>query len=345
MSGMELDCLEALPIYLGGKRKLCPAIFRAISDAGFPPARGHVLCDAFAGGCSVALTGKRLGYSVIANDSSLRSYAVARALVENDRIQLDESDVAIALEQDVAGWWLPPVKDLPWPDGARELLAQIAKASLVYEDEAKRALMRTLMLKTAIRLSMWGQVRSEGVSHARRGQWDAMTRTQIDRVPALTRPRAMMMKALKSMHQGVFANGQRNLAFQKDVLGLLGELASGVDVLYLDPPYPETETYERNYWALDGILEDATPPKGPSRFSRVGGWRHLGDVFDAAADVPVWVLSISGKGVDPQELAELMQERGRVVETHAIRYGHITSKENQHSKATSQEHILVGAAS
>lgn len=343
MPKSALSCLDSLPQYLGSKRELGPAIFTAISQAGYPAGHGHVLIDAFAGGCSVSLTGKALGYQVVANDCSLRSYAVARAFIQNDRVSLDESDVAQALAQDVRDWWLPPVKDLPWPEGAREVLAQISKAALSYADPAKVALMQALMLKTATRLSMWGQVRSEGVSHARKGQWDAMTRTQIDRVPALMRPRAMMMRALKAMRQGVFSNGRKNVALDRDVLNLLDSSDGIADVLYLDPPYPETETYERNYWALDGMLENQTPPKEPSRFSRAGGWRHLGEVFDAACEIPVWVLSISGKGVEPQELAELMQERGRAVEMHAIRYGHITSKENEHSKASSHEHILVGA--
>lgn len=341
MPKSALPCLDALPQYLGSKRELVQPIFKAISGAGFPPGEGHVLCDAFAGGCSVSLAGKRLGYSVIANDSSTRGYSVARAFIENDRTTLDESDVKVVLDTDAHGWWLPPVKDLPWPDGARELLAQIVKASHIYENPAKRALMQTLMLKTATRLSMWGQVRSEGVSHARKGEWDAMTRTQIDRVPALTRPRAMMLRALKAMEPGVFSNGLENRARQEDVLSLLDRTAGTVDVLYLDPPYPETETYERNYWALDGILENQAPPKEPSRFSKAGGWRHMGDVFDAASNAAAWVLSISGKGVEPEQLAELMRERGRTVDIHAIRYGHITSKENDTTKATSTEHILV----
>jgi hypothetical protein len=341
MPKSALACLDALPQYLGSKRELTPAIFRAVGLAGFPPGRGHVLLDAFAGGCSVALTGKALGYQVIANDVSLRAEAVGLAFVENDRVRPSTEDVGVALETGVEDWWLPPVKDLPWPDGARELLAQIAKAAMSYEDPARRALMRALMLKTATRLSMWGQVRSLGVSHARREQWDAMTRTQIERVPALTRPRSMMLKALKAMQQGVFSNGYENRMLRYDVLDVFDADLPIADVLYLDPPYPETETYERNYWALDGILENAAPPQGPSRFSRAGGWRHLGDVFDAAGDITVWVVSVGGKGVDPEELAEMARERGRVVKQHAIRYGHITSKENEETKATSHEHILV----
>jgi hypothetical protein len=52
-------------------------------------------------------------------------------------------------------------------------------------------------------------------------------------------------------------------------------------------------------------------------------------------------VSVGGKGVEVDELAELMRERGRQVKTHAIRYGHITSKENDQTKATSHEYILV----
>lgn len=344
MPKSALACLDSLPQYLGSKRELTPAIFRAVSLAGYPPGRGHVLLDAFAGGCSVALTGKALGYRVIANDLSFRSHAVGNAFVANDRVRLAREDVGVALETRISDWWLPPVKDLPWPDGARELLAQIAKAANSYEDEAKRSLMRALMLKTATRLSMWGQVRSLGVSHARQGEWDAMTKTQIDRVPALTRPRAMMLKALKVMEQGVFANGQQNVMLGYDALEVFAAIRASdlpsADVLYLDPPYPETETYERNYWALDGILANAAPPTDPSRFSRAGGWRHLGAIFDEAEEVPLWVISVGGKGVDPEELADMARERGRRVEQHAIRYGHITSKENEKTKATSHEYIL-----
>jgi hypothetical protein len=333
--------LDALPQYLGSKRELGPAIFRAITEAGFPPGEGYVLCDAFAGGCSVSLTGKRLGYRVLANDVSHRSEAVGQAFVANDSVKLTKDDIAIALDQSIRDWWLPPVKDLPWPDGARELLAQIAKAAGEFQSPAKAALMRALMLKTATRLSMWGQVRSLGVSHARQGEWDAMTRTQIDRVPALTRPRKMMLLALAAMEQGIFPNGHENAMFNLDVLALFDALPEAPDVLYLDPPYPETETYERNYWALDGILQNEAPPTGPSRFSRAGGWRHMGDIFDSAGEIPAWVTSVGGKGVEVEELAELMRERGRQVQTHAIRYGHITSKENDETKATSHEYILV----
>lgn len=341
MPKSALACLDALPQYLGSKRELGPAIFKAIAEAGFPAGQGYVLCDAFAGGCSVSLTGKRLGYRVMANDVSRRSEAVGKAFVENDRVKLTEEDVALALEQDVRDWWQPPVKDLPWPDGARELLAQIAKAADEFESPAKGALMRSLMLKTATRLSMWGQVRSLGVSHARQQQWDAMTRTQIERVPALTRPRRMMTLALKAMSAGVFGNGYDNRMYRGDVLNLFDAVEEQPDVLYLDPPYPETETYERNYWALDGILQNEAPPTGPSRFSRAGGWRHLGEVFEAAAHIPAWVVSAGGKGVEVEELAELMRESGKTVQTHAIRYGHITSKENDATKATSHEYILV----
>jgi D12 class N6 adenine-specific DNA methyltransferase len=341
MPKSALACLDALPQYLGSKRELARPIFTAMSEAGYGPGGGFVLCDAFAGGCSIALTGKRLGYRVMANDSSQRSEAVGKAFVENDSVQLTKEDVALALDQSIRDWWLPPVKDLPWPDGARELLAQIAKAAGTFENPAKAALMRSLMLKTATRLSMWGQVRSLGVSHARQGEWDAMTRTQIDRVPALTRPRRMMLLALAAMEQGVFPNGYANRMYRSDVLGMWDKLAEQPDVLYLDPPYPETETYERNYWALDGILANEAPPTDPSRFSRAGGWRHLADVFESAAHVPCWVVSVGGKGVEVEELAELMREGGKTVQTHAIRYGHITSKENEETKATSHEFILV----
>src|SRR5690349_256551 len=73
----------ALPPYLGGKRRLCPAIFREI-DRVLPREHwpGLTLLDAFQGGGSVALYAKSLGFSVISTDIAARSIVIGRALIE-----------------------------------------------------------------------------------------------------------------------------------------------------------------------------------------------------------------------------------------------------------------------
>ena len=78
----QLRFLDALPPYFGGKRKLLDPVAKALP----PPTEARVLVDAFLGGGSVSLWGKRRGYRVIANDIAERSVIVGRALIENDRV-------------------------------------------------------------------------------------------------------------------------------------------------------------------------------------------------------------------------------------------------------------------
>src|SRR5512143_1773061 len=79
----------ALPPYLGGKRRLCPRIFREI-DALVP--RRHwadlTFLDAFLGGGSVSLFAKAQGFSVVSTDIAARAITIGDALIENGRVRI-----------------------------------------------------------------------------------------------------------------------------------------------------------------------------------------------------------------------------------------------------------------
>jgi adenine-specific DNA methylase len=85
---------SALYPYLGGKRRLCPLIFRevdrVVSRRLWPDL---TFLDAFLGGGSVALGAKAQGFKVIATDIAERSIVVGRALIENSRVRLNHEDV------------------------------------------------------------------------------------------------------------------------------------------------------------------------------------------------------------------------------------------------------------
>src|SRR2546422_11146794 len=90
----RLTMWSALPPYLGGKRRLCPLIFREIDQ--IIPRRswpGLTLLDAFLGGGSVSLYGKAQGFTVIATDIAERAMGIGHALIENSRVRLTREDV------------------------------------------------------------------------------------------------------------------------------------------------------------------------------------------------------------------------------------------------------------
>src|SRR5712691_1071058 len=93
-SRKRLTIWSALPPYLGGKRRLCPLIFREV-DRILPRRSWHDLTflDGFLGGGSVSLYAKAQGFRVIATDIAERSITIGRALIENSRVRLTREDV------------------------------------------------------------------------------------------------------------------------------------------------------------------------------------------------------------------------------------------------------------
>ena len=85
----KLSIWSALPPYLGGKRRLCPLIFREVDR--ILPRRlwaNLTFLDGFLGGGSVALYAKAQGFGVVACDIAERAVVVGQALVENNRVRL-----------------------------------------------------------------------------------------------------------------------------------------------------------------------------------------------------------------------------------------------------------------
>lgn len=333
--------LHALPVYLGGKRKLAQQIFRAIKEANPKAATSSTLLDPFAGACSISAIGKLLGYRVIANDTSLLSEAVGKALIENSSVQLERPDVELALSTDPGDRYLPPVKQLLWPDEARELITGMARAADEHEGD-KRWLLRALTTKTALTISMWGLPRMTVGSKVRDGRWDDLTTGQANALHYLTEPRAVALRAAEDLYGVVFTNGRRNEMHRSDVLDFLATHAAGADVAYLDPPYPGVEPYEANYGGLEGVLANGEVPEEGSRFSARQGWRFLEEVFEAAAEIPLWVLSLGNEAVTLEPLVALMEKHGRQVEARAVSYTHLAALSTAAKNARNEEYLLIG---
>src|SRR2546426_5049685 len=102
----KLAIWSALYPYLGGKRRLCPLIFREIDRV--VPRRlwsGLTFLDAFLGGGSVSLFAKAQGFKVVACDIAERAIVVGQALISNSRVKLTREDVLrlVAPSNDPAG--------------------------------------------------------------------------------------------------------------------------------------------------------------------------------------------------------------------------------------------------
>ncbi len=144
---------SALPPYLGGKRRLCPLIFREL-DRILPRRTWPSLTflDGFLGGGSVSLYAKAQGLRIVAADIAERAIVVGRALIENSRIRLTREDtLRIAAENGsspgrIEQSYVPDVFTLT----QARLLDRILLTANEARDATRGALLRLLAIRVAL---------------------------------------------------------------------------------------------------------------------------------------------------------------------------------------------------
>ncbi|MCK4414940.1 MAG: DNA adenine methylase, partial [Candidatus Eisenbacteria sp.] len=320
----KLAIWGSLAPYLGGKRRLCPTIFREIDR--IVPRRhwpGLVLLDGFLGGGAVSLFGKAQGLRIIATDIAERSVIVGQALIQNSRVILTREDVLrIAAPSDA-----PPgkVEETYTPDVFTIAQARVLDRALALagetRDVAKAALLRLLAIRVMLLAHPMSQVRAGNMAKVTDGQFDSVTQTCLPNYIAglrLTRVDRLWQLAQR-INGGVFAGTARVL--KTDILSVLSDIPASI--VYLDPPYPGTSSYEREYKVIDEILEGRSLPVSP--FSKTGGAALLDRVFEKARHIPVWALSLGNAEVTIAELEAKMRRHGRLVRSISIKYPHKAS--------------------
>lgn len=337
----KLAIWSALPPYLGGKRRLCPLIFREV-DRILPRARwrGLTFLDGFLGGGSVSLYAKAQGFRVVATDIAERSIVVGRALIENSRVRLSREDVlrVAAPSEDEPGrietGYAPGTFTCPQ---ARLLDRSLALAS-ESPDPAKAALLRLLAIRVALLAHPMSQVRAGTIHRLSSGEYESITESclyhYVDGL-RLTRPEKLWELACQ-INAGVF-QGQA-LVRKVNLLEALPSIQA--DVAYFDPPYPGVMSYEKEYRVIDEILEGASKTTSP--FTARDGASMLDTLFERATHIPVWLLSLGNAVVGIEELEAKMTRFGRETRAIALRYQHLPAVATEEKKRENREFLVVG---
>ncbi|KPJ59676.1 MAG: hypothetical protein AMJ46_10000 [Latescibacteria bacterium DG_63] len=332
--------LKALPPYFGGKRKLLGHIFKHLPK----PGEAGVFVDAFLGGGSVSLFAKARGYRVLCNDIALRSYVVGKALIENDRVKLSDVDVTrlFNVKQNGPGFveenFSPDVvttKHARFLDGAFEVARET--------DGMKHWLLLLLLARYVLRMRPMGNFGAKTiVRQMEEGKWEAMNPNYLRDVLARNicgHPRRVAEALRKHINKGVFSNGQRNKAHQKDVFEFLSETEG--DILYLDPPYAGTSSYESSLKALDSMLKGRLAQAEASVFSRAGALEALEKLFAASVRFPVWVISYGNAEIDLGTLSALVEKFKTDVRAEEFRYTHLTGLSSEEHREKNREFLIV----
>ena len=340
-SRKKLAMWSALPGYLGGKRRLCPLIFRELDR--ILPRRlwsGMTFLDGFLGGGSVSLFAKAQGLRVVAIDIAERSIAVGEALIANSRVKLIKDDVLrLAAPSDdppgrVERDYVPRVftrEQARFLDRALSLAQQSG-------DKAKGALLRLLAIRVALLAHPMSQVRAGTIHRLDTGEYESITESclyhYIDGL-RLTRP-GKLWKISQRINAGVFQG--EGCVFKANIIDILPELDA--DVAYFDPPYPGVMSYEKEYKIIDEILEGSSRPTSP--FTAKDGASMLDVVLERAKHIPVWLLSLGNAVVGVEELETKMVRFGRKTKSLTVKYQHLPAVATEKKKQENREFLVIG---
>lgn len=337
----EVQPSEALFPYLGGKRRLCPLIFREI-DRVLPREHwaGRAFLDGFLGGGSVSLRAKAMAFSVISCDIAARSVTIGDALIANSTVRLTMADIERALstaESEVevnARRFVPAV----FAPNVGLLLDRLLHAADTTPIRAKAALLRMLAIRVALLAHPMSQVRAGTAHRATTGEWEAITPSCLQHyVDALRLDTpAKLWHLARKTNAGVF-QGQGEVR-QGSVLDLLPSIHA--DVAYFDPPYSGVMSYEKEYKVIDEMLERTTRETSP--FTARDGASMIDVLLEQATHIPIWLLSFGNAVTSLEELETKMTRLGRQTKAIAIRYQHLPAISTEEKKATNREYLVIG---
>ena len=328
---------RSLPGYFGGKRRLCPLIFGPFSsvlpERGWPGLR---FVDPFLGGGSVSLYAKARGFHVVANDLALRSAVIGRALLANNTRRISASDVAQLLRPSACGnhqaeeRFVPSVFSRPHAQ-----LIDRALANLRSFDEPLRSLATLLLIKWILRIQPMSMLRGTDALAAFEGDLD---RVSPRRLRHYLESRELLsigawIRLADDVNAGVFPGAGE--VHQEDALTFLARAAG--DVVYLDPPYPRTTSYEHEYAVLDELLEGERRPV--SAFSR--SQDVLPSLLDACQHIPVWLISLNNAVLSLDGLEALVRRHRRYVTSITVPYRHLGSIASKEKNHANQEFIVL----
>lgn len=338
---MGWQSFSALPNYFGGKQRLCPTIFREIATV--YPSRTWpqlTLIDAFMGAGSVSLYGKAQGFKVLANDLAWRCYQVGKAVIENNSQKLIDQDLGLLFqernghEQFIEQHYVPHTFRLKVAEFLDKAFANLRDADL---GETHEALLYTALIRFILMIRPGGQMTNRAWStNLAAGDYDRITQGQLGRSIAYLEAIPVRMRRVQQHLNGGIFIGQARV-FQEDSLTWMPEQQA--DIVYLDPPYFGSTSYEANYYHLDCILEGKRLPRYQhSPFNRrETAWMSLVQMFEAVSHIPTWVFSFADNpdGFSKRQVCALIEDFDRIPRVVALQH--------RWSIATEMDHYEVGA--
>ncbi len=331
---------NALLPFPGSKRRLWPLISALIGQVRpIDQWPDLVLADAFLGAGNVALAAKTSGFgAVFANDIAERSLVAGRALIANPGTRLAPHRVLRLLQPAPKVARAEPSILQRIPEPARSALRgcwQHLHGGTFTGTELD--LMWLLVLKSLLRCFPMSLPSASDARHATAGDFDRVSYRRlgqyVDSASRVARPETLLRIA-RNINEAIVPGAAE--VHGLDVFEFLGRIDA--DVVYLDPPYGATQSYERAFALVDEFLGAAPPP--PSAFS--SRKPPLDDLLGACTHIPVLIFSINNTLLDEDGVRALVARHRRVERLVSVPYAHYRSVATAQKNRGNREFLVLG---
>lgn len=322
---------------------LVPQIFRCIP----PQEQAPVFADAFLGGGSVSMFAKAKGYRVIANDLAERSYIVGKALVENSETKLNKEDIVrlfqpIKTDRFVTGNYVGKMFNTKSAEFIDNFRAHIGKT----EHETKRYLLQLLLMKYCIILRPFGLFTSiKDIGLLERNEIEKALSHKSNRgrtINQIKNPLPILLHLKNQINNGVFSNGLSNQIHQGDVFDFIQKTKA--DIVYFDPPYSQSASYEETYKVLDSIVAGRLSKPNVSVFTKTDALKFQDDLYRRSDHIKHWVISMgqtaTGTGISPEELLEVVKRYRPKAEVKILDHRWVINNSTKKNQKDNIEYLI-----
>ncbi len=330
--------------FMGSKYALLPWIHSVLKDLDFDSA-----LDAFSGSGSVSYLLKAMGKRVVSNDFLTFCGAISTAIVENNHVRLDASDVELLTraDSDCAHFVESTFDGIFYTVEELRFLDHVAWNAKKLSNPYKRALAMSALVRACAKRQPRGVFTVAGDPERYKDGRRDLKLTLMDHFP----------EQVLAFNAAVFDNERRNTSRVGDVF----ELDLGEDLVYMDPPYvprADDNCYIKRYHFLEGlvtywegqeILEDSRVKKLKKRFTPFSYRRTAFDAFERLferfARANYLVLSYSSNGYpDLAQICDMLHKVKHHVEVHEHkhRYHFGTHAQVSETRACVDEYLIIG---
>lgn len=342
--------------YYGNKTKLLPFIEQVVKSTGVNGSSNFV--DLFSGTCSVGKHFKKLGYTVVANDTLEFSYVLSKTFIELNELPkfeklknyfniLGENQILFDFlnafdTNDIKSGFIFQNYS---PNGGRQYFSdenalKIDTFRILFHEWKKTELISELEFYYLLTSLLRAVNLVSNVS----GTYGAYLKTWDNRA----------LKSLILSPVEIISNSNNNKAFKRDANELINEIST--DILYLDPPY-NSRQYASNYHILETIAEGWFD-KSPEIYGETGMRRYehqksdyaskskaltaFEELIFRATDTKYIILSYSNEGIIPINLIEDSLKRIGKVEIHKEEHKRYKSiNQSMEGSQLTLEHLFV----